>query len=157
MTSCQIHTNRVKSTLCIMVRGAYVFWILVHDQHLSVTWLIQWSEKKGNQLLWGQSDLTEREFHRALLAASFLLVSCFTYPSTLKMEAVCSSETSLDFYQTVLKIVLFIRSACHLRLAWLTLQPWRWRQYVPLKRHWTSTTVLEDSTLHTFYLPPTSC
>jgi hypothetical protein len=24
-------------------------------------------------------------------------------------------------------------------LAWLTLQPWRWRQYIPLKHHWRCT------------------
>jgi hypothetical protein len=31
--------------------------------------------------------------NRALLAASFVLVSCLVYSSTLKMEAICSSET----------------------------------------------------------------
>jgi hypothetical protein len=30
----------------------------------------------------------------------FLLVSCLAYSSTLKMEAVCSSETSVDVYRT---------------------------------------------------------
>jgi hypothetical protein len=32
-----------------------------------------------------QLDLTEWECHRALLPAQFLLVSCLTYPSTLKL------------------------------------------------------------------------
>jgi hypothetical protein len=36
---------------------------------------------------------------RALLAACFLLVICFTYSSTLEMEAVRSSEASVNFYQ----------------------------------------------------------
>jgi hypothetical protein len=35
-----------------------------------------------------QSDLTEWECHGALHASCLLLVSCLTYPSTLKMEAI---------------------------------------------------------------------
>jgi hypothetical protein len=31
---------------------------------------------------------------------AFRLVSCVAYSSTLKMEATCSSETSVDFQQT---------------------------------------------------------
>jgi hypothetical protein len=31
---------------------------------------------------------------------AFTLVSCSAYPSTLKMEAICSSETSVDFQLT---------------------------------------------------------
>jgi hypothetical protein len=34
------------------------------------------------------------------LAACFMLVSCSAYSSTLKMEATCSSETSVDFRRT---------------------------------------------------------
>jgi hypothetical protein len=37
----------------------------------------------------------------ALLAACFLLVFSLTYCSTLKVEAVGSSEKSMDFYQTI--------------------------------------------------------
>jgi hypothetical protein len=33
----------------------------------------------------------------ALLATCFVLVSCFVYSSILKIEAKCSSESSLDF------------------------------------------------------------
>jgi hypothetical protein len=33
-------------------------------------------------------------------SAWHLLVSCFTYSSTLKMKAICSSETSVDFHRT---------------------------------------------------------
>jgi hypothetical protein len=36
-------------------------------------------------------DLTKKE----------MLVSCLTYPSTLKMEAVHSSEMSVDFYMAL--------------------------------------------------------
>jgi hypothetical protein len=35
----------------------------------------------------------------ALLAVCFMLVSCLSYTSTLKMEATCSSETVVDFRQ----------------------------------------------------------
>jgi starvation-inducible outer membrane lipoprotein len=35
----------------------------------------------------------------ALLAASFMLVSCLPYPSTLKVESKCSSKMSVGFQQ----------------------------------------------------------
>jgi hypothetical protein len=37
-----------------------------------------------------------RNEHEAELATCFMLISCFAYFSTLKLEAVCSSETSVD-------------------------------------------------------------
>jgi hypothetical protein len=37
---------------------------------------------------------------RALLAVCFMLVTCLAYPSTLKMEAIYSSEMSVDVHQT---------------------------------------------------------
>jgi hypothetical protein len=36
--------------------------------------------------------------NRALLAAWFVLVSCLAYSSTLKMEAICFSEISVDIH-----------------------------------------------------------
>jgi hypothetical protein len=38
---------------------------------------------------------------QALLANCFMLVSCLAYSSTLKMEATCSSEMSVDFQRTI--------------------------------------------------------
>jgi hypothetical protein len=35
-------------------------------------------------------------------AASLLLATCLTYSSTLKLEAVCSSETSISSYRATL-------------------------------------------------------
>jgi hypothetical protein len=35
----------------------------------------------------------------------FTLVSCSAYSSTLKMEAACSSETSVDFQTIILRII----------------------------------------------------
>jgi hypothetical protein len=37
---------------------------------------------------------------RSLLASYFSLVSCLAYFWTLMMEAICSSETSVDFQRT---------------------------------------------------------
>jgi hypothetical protein len=42
---------------------------------------------------------------RAPLAGSFMPVSCLPYSSTLKMEAVCSSETSVDFQRTTRRYI----------------------------------------------------
>jgi hypothetical protein len=39
-------------------------------------------------------------WNKAFLAGCFMLASCFAYSSTLKMEATCSSETSVDFLWT---------------------------------------------------------
>jgi hypothetical protein len=38
--------------------------------------------------------------HYARLAACFMLVSYLSYSLTLKMGAICSSETSVDFHRT---------------------------------------------------------
>jgi hypothetical protein len=37
----------------------------------------------------------------ALFADCFVLISCLAYASTLKMEAICFSETSVYFYWTI--------------------------------------------------------
>jgi hypothetical protein len=39
------------------------------------------------------------------LPPAFTLVSCSAYSSTLKMEAICSSETSVDFQRTTLRYI----------------------------------------------------
>jgi hypothetical protein len=41
----------------------------------------------------------------ALLAASFMLVSCLDYSSVVQMEAKCSSETSTEFQRTAPRYV----------------------------------------------------
>jgi hypothetical protein len=46
-------------------------------------------------------------------------IFCSAYSSTLKMEAICSFERSVDFQWTY--------------FARLILRPWRWRQYAPPK------------------------
>jgi hypothetical protein len=40
-----------------------------------------------------------------VVGVCFLLVSCTVYFSTLKMEVVFSSETSLDFHHTTLRYI----------------------------------------------------
>jgi hypothetical protein len=42
---------------------------------------------------------------RGLLATCFMLVSCLAYSSTLKMEARCFSETSVDFQRTTRRYI----------------------------------------------------
>jgi hypothetical protein len=41
----------------------------------------------------------------ALLATCFTLLSCLSYSSTLKMEALCSSETSIEFQRTTWRYI----------------------------------------------------
>jgi hypothetical protein len=43
--------------------------------------------------------------NQALLAARFMPVSCLAYSSTLKMEATCSSGTSVDFQRTARRYI----------------------------------------------------
>jgi hypothetical protein len=42
---------------------------------------------------------------KCLFAACFALVSCLAYSSTLKMEAICSSETSVGFHGTTRRYI----------------------------------------------------
>jgi hypothetical protein len=69
------------------------------------------------------------------LPTALTRVSCSAYFSVLKMETICSSETSLDTQRTTR------HSACHLLSLWFRAQiifrPWRWRRYVPPKRRLT--------------------
>jgi hypothetical protein len=75
--------------------------------------------------------------------------SCSAYSSTLKMEAICSTETSIDIRRTTrryipedstlhnhrcenLKSWLCLPPACSL-VCWTILLPWRWRRYVSPK------------------------
>jgi hypothetical protein len=41
----------------------------------------------------------------ALFAPCFMLISCLAYPSTLKMEVTCSTETSVDFQRTTWRYI----------------------------------------------------
>jgi hypothetical protein len=42
---------------------------------------------------------------RLRLVPAFTLICCWTYYSTLKMEAICSSETSVHFPRTTLRYI----------------------------------------------------
>jgi hypothetical protein len=44
-------------------------------------------------------------FIHSLKIRAFTLVSCSAYSSTLKMEAMCSSETSVDFQRTTRRYI----------------------------------------------------
>jgi hypothetical protein len=57
----------------------------------------------NNSVFWDITPCTfgeSRHFEGALLAACFLLVTSLAYSSTLKIEATCSSEASVDFHRT---------------------------------------------------------
>jgi hypothetical protein len=60
------------------------------------------SPARINQRLGGpyRLYLQETSKKQARIAACFLLVSCLAYSSTLKMEAICSSEMLIGFYRT---------------------------------------------------------
>jgi hypothetical protein len=45
-------------------------------------------------------DITPYSPLKALLVTRFMLIFCLGYSSTLKMEASCSSETSVNFQWT---------------------------------------------------------
>jgi hypothetical protein len=47
-----------------------------------------------------KSTLCKQQATSALLTACFLLITCLSYCSILKMEAVFSSDTLVNFYQT---------------------------------------------------------
>jgi hypothetical protein len=79
----------------------------------SVFWdITQCSPLKVNRrfgvtcLLHLQGKRQARHQHEVtLFATSFMLVSCLSYSSTLKMEVTCYSETSLDFQLTTLRYI----------------------------------------------------
>jgi hypothetical protein len=52
------------------------------------------------RLLSGRRIRLCRILGSVILPTSFRLISCLTYSSTVKMEAACSSETSVDFQHT---------------------------------------------------------
>jgi hypothetical protein len=88
--------------------------------------------------LWGLTMGRHYVGFEVLTAIATMLVPSSAYFSALKMEAICSSETSDDFQRTTRR---YISKACHLLSRWflarLIFLPWRWRQYVPPKRRMT--------------------
>jgi hypothetical protein len=53
----------------------------------------------------GSKNKPNKKPARKQVACRALLVSCSAYPSTLKMEAICSSETSVDFQRTTRRYI----------------------------------------------------
>jgi hypothetical protein len=49
-------------------------------------------------------------WNKALLAACFMLVPYLAYSSNPKMETICSSETSVDFYRTTWHYIPEVRT-----------------------------------------------
>jgi hypothetical protein len=59
---------------------------------------------KFNPIL--EKHMTSIFMAEALLAVCFMLLSCLAYSLTLKMVAICSPETFVDFHQTTLNYIL---------------------------------------------------
>jgi hypothetical protein len=55
---------------------------------------------------WDNTSCSQPSANQVLLASSFMLASCFAYSSTQKMEATCSSETSLDYQRNTRNYIL---------------------------------------------------
>jgi hypothetical protein len=58
----------------------------------------KWPPCSGSKYKWRKKPAWNR-WQVSLLADWFTLISCLPYSSTLKIEAKCSSETSVDFKQ----------------------------------------------------------
>jgi hypothetical protein len=73
----------------------------IQDLRLSKQWLqtVLYCRIYHHIARWNSTDISEELVTEAPPAACFILVSCLPYSSTLKMEATCSSKTSLDFQQ----------------------------------------------------------
>jgi hypothetical protein len=65
----------------------------VPEKHIASTFSV---EKKAKE---------ETSLKQVASRTSFMLVSCLAYFSNLKMEATCSSETSVDFQRTTRRYV----------------------------------------------------
>jgi hypothetical protein len=52
-----------------------------------------------------QENSTKQAPSRALFAAWFMLVSCFAYSSTLKVEVICSYEIPVDFHRATWRYI----------------------------------------------------
>jgi hypothetical protein len=88
-------------TLCISVK---------FNRHFGEAYRIHLhGDEQANKTYWiARSPLANLVLFRkvlALLAACFMLVSCTAYSSTLKMEAICSSEMSVDFHRTTWRYI----------------------------------------------------
>jgi hypothetical protein len=85
---------RIRDSICSVrtLASLRLFWIKLRCYH-TTTFLLNFG----------------RVSH-ANIANSFMLVRCFSYSSTLKMEVTCSSETSVDFQRTTQRYIPEYRS-----------------------------------------------
>jgi hypothetical protein len=66
-------------------------------QHIFVLILNEEYYLVGHNSVWSGRSPQQFHLHRAVC---FLLISCFAYSFTLKIEKVCCCETSVDFYRS---------------------------------------------------------
>jgi hypothetical protein len=87
---------------------------------------------QGRKIIWERNQVESRRQASWFLAQLIFL--------TLKMEAIYSSETSVDTQLTTRRYIPE-DGTCHLLLRWFIAQliflPWKWRRYIPPKRRLT--------------------
>jgi hypothetical protein len=109
----------------------YYFWDITPCSPLKASWYFGVTyclHLQGCRINWARNYLC--------LPPAFTLVSCPAYSSTLKMEAICSSEISVDFCSSFLSVIFskfsFLISV--LKLYWISsfhhytiLEPYLWK------------------------------
>jgi hypothetical protein len=107
-------TRFTKYTLTKLHMKCTIFWDITSCSPLKVNWRFGGTYRLHLQ---GGSKSRTRNRRKCplCLPPAFTLVSCWAYSANLKMEAICSSETSVYFQKTtqrfVPEIVLFITTA----------------------------------------------
>jgi hypothetical protein len=95
----------------------YVYSVFVLGSGLAIGWsLIQ----GGLPTVRGRNQSESRWQAEPCFPPACTLVSCLAYSSTLKMEAICSSETSVDFQRTTWRYIPEDRTLHMYNLFWLT-------------------------------------
>jgi hypothetical protein len=124
-------------------RRLYVF-VVRRNVNSSIVWDIPYSPLKVSQGLFGlfidpenggrhispkphltfsrpHGVMSQKELHEAdskLLPTCFVLVSSLAYSSALKMEATCTSETSVDFHRTTRCYISPYQPLWELKILW---------------------------------------
>jgi hypothetical protein len=80
--------KNIKNSYIVVVMKNFIFWDITPCSRLKVKPTFQ--RNQGESCWQGEFSFPP----------SFTLVSCWAYSSTLKMEATCSSETSVGFQRT---------------------------------------------------------
>jgi hypothetical protein len=86
--------------LTVVVVKSTIFWVIALCTPLKVN-----RRFGGTYRLHLQGGRISQARNHLCFPPAFILVSCFAYFSTLKMEATCASETSVDFQRTTRRYI----------------------------------------------------